>query len=175
MRKESFAESMAWLPKEPGFEKSRIFSMDYKQFALDVEGQLYHKHWMLKLKFLLGGGLLNLDVGYNYPVVFVCHGLGCYIAKNIAISPPKQNPHLARKIMGFLFYSDVHHGHDHNITDYCGWPISVVISLLLPLVFFPYKVSNSNYHSIDNVFEYQISKERKQVSLEIFFYEYIFY
>ncbi|KAG0588139.1 hypothetical protein KC19_2G219200 [Ceratodon purpureus] len=104
-----------WLPKE--FPSARVLALSYdasiKRTATDGRMDL----------FLLGENLIQEMVDFGrigqngVPVVFVCHGLGGLVAKQIVISGNKpqfsQNQkvkNLLQNIDAFCFYSTPHHG-----------------------------------------------------------------
>ncbi|KAG0556721.1 hypothetical protein KC19_11G074500 [Ceratodon purpureus] len=105
----------AWLPKE--FPSARVLALSYdasiKRTATDGRMDL----------FVLGENLIQEMVDFGrigqngVPVVFVCHGFGGLVAKQIVVSGNKsqfsQNQkvqNLLQNIDAFCFYSTPHHG-----------------------------------------------------------------
>ncbi|KAG0627452.1 hypothetical protein M758_2G202000 [Ceratodon purpureus] len=105
---------MTWLPAE--FPSAQVYALKYdasiKQTATDGRMDL----------FLVGEKLVqemvNLGrIGQNgVPVVFVCHGFGGLVAKQIVVcaknrfSQDRKAQNLLQNIRGFYFYSTPHHG-----------------------------------------------------------------
>ncbi|KAG0627267.1 hypothetical protein M758_2G187700 [Ceratodon purpureus] len=105
---------MTWLPAE--FPFAQVYALKYdasiKQTATDGRMDL----------FLVGENLVQEMVGFGgigqngVPVVFVCHGFGGLVAKQIVVSAKNrfsQNinaQNLLQNIRGFCFYSTPHRG-----------------------------------------------------------------
>ncbi|KAG0588337.1 hypothetical protein KC19_2G235800 [Ceratodon purpureus] len=105
---------MTWLPAE--FPFAQVYALKYdasiKQTATDGRMDL----------FLVGENLVQEMVGFGgigqngVPVVFVCHGFGGLVAKQIVVSAKtrfSQNinaQNLLQNIRGFCFYSTPHRG-----------------------------------------------------------------
>ncbi|KAG0588331.1 hypothetical protein KC19_2G235200 [Ceratodon purpureus] len=105
---------MTWLPAE--FPFAQVYALKYdasiKQTATDGRMDL----------FLVGENLVQemVDIGEigqnGVPVVFVCHGFGGLVAKQIVVSAknrPSQDrkaQNLLQNIRGFIFYSTPHRG-----------------------------------------------------------------
>ncbi|KAG0600938.1 hypothetical protein M758_11G072100 [Ceratodon purpureus] len=105
-----------WLPKE--FPSARVLALSY-----DASIKRTATHGRMDL-YLLGENLIQEMVDFNstnigqngVPVVFVCHGSGGLVAKQIVVSGNKQFSqnqkvqNLLQNIDAFFFYSTPHHG-----------------------------------------------------------------
>ncbi|KAG0568529.1 hypothetical protein KC19_6G026000 [Ceratodon purpureus] len=105
---------MTWLPAE--FPFAKVYALKYdasiKQTATDGRMDLFLVGENLVQEMVNFGG-----IGQNgVPVVFVCHGFGGLVAKQIVVSAKnrvsqdRKAQNLLQNIRGFCFYSTPHHG-----------------------------------------------------------------
>ncbi|KAG0582855.1 hypothetical protein KC19_3G091400 [Ceratodon purpureus] len=105
---------MTWLPAE--FPFSQVYALKYdasiEQTATDGRMDLFLVGENLVQEMVNFGG-----IGQNgVPVVFVCHGFGGLVAKQIVVSAKNRFSHdikaqnLLQNIRGFCFYSTPHRG-----------------------------------------------------------------
>ncbi|KAG0588357.1 hypothetical protein KC19_2G237600 [Ceratodon purpureus] len=105
---------MTWLPAE--FPFAQVYALKYdasiKQTATDGRMDLFLVGENLVQEMVNFGG-----IGQNgVPVVFVCHGFGGLVAKQIVVSAKnrflqdRKAQNLLQNIRGFCFYSTPHHG-----------------------------------------------------------------
>ncbi|KAG0588504.1 hypothetical protein KC19_2G247800 [Ceratodon purpureus] len=105
---------MTWLPAE--FPFAQVYALKYdasiKQTATDGRMDLFLVGENLVQEMVNFGG-----IGQNgVPVVFVCHGFGGLVAKQIVVSAKnrfsqvRKVQNLLQNIRGFNFYSTPHHG-----------------------------------------------------------------